>query len=66
MYDRAPRVLAATAPLARTSSEVGPGTYGVPDPSNIRTGKYSIPFNHSKLKEIELESLPNGFLESTL
>ena len=37
MYDRAPRVLAATAPLCRTSSGVGPGTYAVPDPSKFKT-----------------------------
>ena len=42
MYDRAPRVLAATAPLCRTSSGVGPGTYAVPDPSKFKTCNSSM------------------------
>lgn len=40
MYDRAPRVLTATAPSNSTSSSIGPGTYES-ESSAIKTSKYT-------------------------
>ena len=40
MYDRAPRVLAATAPSNSTSTSIGPGTYDF-ESSGIKTSKFT-------------------------